>query len=240
MSTRDQVESGVLVYTCNCGWLDTGHSDSRSRRPHVGAQSLWNQILNETGKNSLLTQENGFKVTYRQEMTKWGVSPGETRDYFVVHGMNRAQKETVALAIFQEVSVAFEAMQGTFPYSLSAGSADSSFSEEDLVSDLIGFYLAVRSGINQRVLCNAVTKDQSLQVWDTYGSVGSHKNETWTPMFHPCDGCRGRPRFPATFQAITPDPKGNYFRDWRMGTTVLGFHVGSNVDEYPGTNVILI
>jgi hypothetical protein len=62
VSTREEVESGILVYTCNCGWLDTGHADSRSRRPHVGAESLWQQVTNESGIASRRKGANGFKV----------------------------------------------------------------------------------------------------------------------------------------------------------------------------------
>ena len=115
--------------------------------------------------------------------------------------------------------------EGSFPWSwVSSRSRDSSFSEEDLVSDLIGFYVAVRPGIDVLALCNPVSKDASLKVWDTYGSVGSNKNHTFTPRFHPCDECRGPTRFPAAFQQIVPAPKGPLFRDWTWAPapTALG------------------
>lgn len=215
MSTRKDVESGLLVYTCNCGWFDTGHADSKSRRPHVGAESLWRQITTESGVSSKKKSESGFKVTYTQDMRKWGVTAAETRSYFVKSGLTTAQKESVALAIFMEVSVGFESLQGSFPWSwLSSRSKDSSFSEEDLVSDLIGFYVAVRPWIKPLDLCKPVSKDASLKVWDTYGSVGSNKNHTFSPVFHPCDECKGASKFPAAFQQIVPAIKGSLFRDW--------------------------
>ena len=34
----------VRAYSCNCGWVDLGHADSASRRPHVGAQNLWGEV----------------------------------------------------------------------------------------------------------------------------------------------------------------------------------------------------
>jgi hypothetical protein len=216
VSTREEVESGILVYTCNCGWLDRGHADSRSRRPHVGAESLWLQITRESGRRSTRTDARGFQVIYTQDMSKWGITAAETRSYFVQSGLSVAQKESAALAIFMEVSVGFETLQGSFPWSLSSHSNDSSFSEEDLVSDLIGFYVAVRPGINAVELCGAVSTAASLVVWDTYGSVGSNKNHTFSPRFHPCDECRGAGRFPAAFQQITPATKGTTFRDWTV------------------------
>jgi hypothetical protein len=218
VSTREDVESGVLVYTCNCGWFDTGHADSRSRRPNVGAESLWRQIVVETGLASQKTGESGFKVTYAQDMRKWGVTAAASGDYFVKRSLDTRQKEAVALSIFMEVSYRFEAMQGSFPWSwLSSRSKDSSFSEEDLVSDLIGFYAAVRPGIKSLELCRPVSTDASLEVWDTYGSVGSNKNYTFRPVLHPCDECKGANRFPPTFEQIQPAQKGTLFRDWTLG-----------------------
>jgi hypothetical protein len=233
VSTRDEVESGILVYTCNCGWLDTGHANPTSYRPNVGADSLWKQITAEGGQRSQKTGENGFKVTYTQEMSKWRVTAAETRSYFVKRGLNVAQKEQVALAIFMEVSVGFETLQGSFPWSwVSSRSRDSSFSEEDLVSDLIGFYVAVRPGLKPKDLCKTVSKEASLAVWDTYGSVGSNKNHTFSPAYHPCDECKGSARFPPAFQQIVPAPKGPLFRDWTVaGRTTFGSDPAGIADE---------
>jgi hypothetical protein len=231
VSTREEVESGVLVYTCNCGWLDRGHADSTSRRPNVGAQSLWSQITTESGTASGMTGQSGFKVTYTQDMKKWGVTADFTGSYFVKRGLTVAQKESVALAIFMEVSVGFETTQGSFPWSwVSSNSKDSSFSEEDLVSDLIGFYVAVRPGTDPLALCNPVSKAASLAVWDTYGSVGSNKNHTFSPVFHPCDECKGAGRFPAAFQQIVPATKGTLFRDWSLGPPAA-FALSGDFDE---------
>jgi hypothetical protein len=227
------VERGILVYTCNCGWLDTGHANPTSYRPNVGADSLWKQITAETGQRSQKTGEDGFKVTYTQDMSKWGVTAAETRSYFVKRGLSTTQKETVALAIFMEVSVGFETLQGSFPWSwVSSRSRDSSFSEEDLVSDLIGFYVAVRPGLKPKDLCKAVSKEASLAVWDTYGSVGSNKNHTFSPAYHPCDECKGAGRFPAAFQQIVPAQKGTLFRSWTVaGRTTFGSDPTGTADE---------
>jgi hypothetical protein len=222
VSTRDQVASGWVVYTCNCGWYDKGHADPTSRGPEIGAQSLREQLVNETGQSSKKTGESGFQVTFTHDLTKYGQRWDEvTRSYFVKRGLSTTQKESVALAIFMEVEVGFEEMQGRSPLvqvpHFGEQLKDSSFSEEDLVSDLIGFYKAFRPGIDPLTLCKPVSIAASLAVWDTYGPVGSHKNKTFTPMFHPCDECRGAARFPAAFQQIAPAEKGILFRDWTVG-----------------------
>ena len=68
MSTRDDVKSGLLVYTCNCGWVDKNHALKTSTRPFVGAKNLWDQVKGETGVNSKNVGEKWFKVSYRQDM----------------------------------------------------------------------------------------------------------------------------------------------------------------------------
>lgn len=40
-----------LAYTCNCGWIDAGHTAP------TNAKGLWQQILNEKEKY----QQNGIK-----------------------------------------------------------------------------------------------------------------------------------------------------------------------------------
>lgn len=228
MSTREQVESGVLVYACNCGWYDSGHADPKSRRPNVGAESLWDQVNAESGLASLKTGESGFMVTYTQDMRRFRVTVGETRSYFVKRGLSPAQKESVALTIFMEVSYAFEALQGSFPWKLVT---DSGFSEEDLVSDLIGFYRTVRPGIKPLELCRPISRDASLAVWDAYGSVGSNKNRTFKPVFHPCDECMGPKRFPPTFKQIQPASKGTLLRSWTLETVSILSGPTGDADE---------
>lgn len=214
MSGRKDVESGRLVYTCNCGWVDKGHANPSSTRQNVGAESLWKQIKDETGVVS--RQGGGFKVTYTQDMRKWGLSAGVTKTYYVKKGLSTEQKESVALAIFMEVSHGFESLQASFPYSVTT---DSGYSEEDLVSNLIGFYLVVRPGVRYLDLCQEVSKKASLKVWDKFGAVGSNKNTNFSPVFHECDECKGaRMQFPSSLEVIRPAQRGALYRDWRLVT----------------------
>ena len=223
MTTRNDVKTGRLVYTCNCGWVDMGHASSISPRPNVGAVSLWKQIQGATGNKATREALPGFKVTYTQDMhgkiplLGIGVSASETKSYFVSSTLSLCQKESVALAIFMEVSMGFEALQGRFPWSLKTG--DSSFSGEDLVSNLIGFYLAVRPKLGSlqhfvEKLCGKVSVRAALAVWDAYGSVGKNKNHTFKPEFFQCKECTGAPKFPAALEQIQPAQKGQWFWDW--------------------------
>jgi hypothetical protein len=187
-----------------------------STRPFVGAQSLWDQILAETGEKVSWTGIKGFRVTYRQDMRKrlgvW-LSAGVERSYVVASGLSRPTKESVAVAILMDVSRAFETLQGSFPYRMSSNCADSSFSQEDLVSNLISLHTLLRPHLNFDRLCQPVSVKGSLEVWDRFGPVGATKNYRFTPMLHPCTECRASSILPE-LGYIQPAPKGAAFVDF--------------------------
>lgn len=205
---RKAVEAGKIVYTCNCGWIDTTHATDTTKRPYVGAKNLWKQVKDETGQKSF--DGNGYLVLYAQDAALFGLKIGAFGPYFVKYGLTVEQKKSVALAIFQEISRQFESMQGLAFWS------DSSFSQEDLVSNIIGFYSAVQGVPFERymALCKQVTVKASLEVFDTSGSPGSMKNKTFEPIFHECTECAAKGPFPSEFKAIQPATKGQLFRDW--------------------------
>lgn len=196
-SSVEQVKGG-LDYTCNCGWVDTGHANPKSYSFGIGAQSLWDQMISQNGKSS--KGEDGFKVTYRQSMSGGGLTAGVGGDFFVARYLSRRDQESVALGIFLYVSYKFEELQGTFPYSLATGA--SSFSIEDIISNVLGFYQVVR-GTNWRNECSVVSKKAALQVFDTYkNQINSTKVGTVSPVFFDCVECKGRPALPNVFRSI--------------------------------------
>ncbi|HVK18735.1 MAG TPA: hypothetical protein VM533_17520 [Fimbriiglobus sp.] len=245
MGSRDKIRDGRtiqstadkgLIYTCRCGWIDIGHANPASKYPNQGAVNLWANVNDETGERS----RNGawHKVTHKIMMGMrkkipgfgWEVDGtfGPTRHYAVRVGLSTAEKEEVALAIFMDVSIAAEELQGTFwPVS------DSSFSGEDLLSNLIGFYDAVRRpDFNKLFLyqsCLPVSKAAALMVWDTHGSIGTHKvREFNRPLLFPCRDCPGGgPRFPMPglplpeLNAIKKAVYGWNYRVWKPDDPVL-------------------
>lgn len=226
-----------LIYTCNCGWIDRGHAFESTTRPFVGADQLWSNILWERGPRtifnseavhctnsglfsfscSLVDPQDAYGLVYRQDMGAslkvTTVYVGSEAAYVVRTGLTRAQKISVALAIFQEITVRFEKLQGSLPWSLRTG--PSSFSEEDLVSNLLGFYTAV-TGIDYmtEAYCRPVSPQASFDVWDATGGVTAHKNHTFEPIFHECDECKRQPKFPDALRKYVPAQKGSWFRDW--------------------------
>ena len=160
-----------------------------------------------------------FRVYYKQSMGKTSANPiikglftfdGKTLFrvsragyYLVKKRLPIKTKEEVALRIFLDVSYGFEKMQAGFPFFLSSG-----FSQEDLVSNLIGFYSAVR-GLGEahvQQLCQFTSKKASLEVWDNSikdGKIGDVKNKDYTkPNFYQCSECKSTPQFPHVLKSI--------------------------------------
>lgn len=130
--------------------------------------------------------KTGYKVTYRQDhgngSLKQRLYPSVERSYAVKHELTIHQKRSVALAIFQDVSMKFEGKQrfyGGFDFL-----TDSGFSQEDLVSNLIGFYIGLGLITQNKAMekLRPVSRDTSERLWKKNGSVGSHENHTFEPQ----------------------------------------------------------
>jgi hypothetical protein len=109
---------------------------------------------------------------------------------------------SVALAIYRLVSMAFEFGQG---WTQLVG--QSSFSEEDLPSNILGFYRAARNlsrpDVEQH--CGVQSPADSLQVFNSYSF---RSNTTFRPLSLPSGG-----RWPAIFSTITPAAPGGPLLD---------------------------
>lgn len=196
-----------------------------SNRPHTGAAALWREI-NAGGPDVVDAQNqdaNGFLLKYTQDMGRvyrgkmYGI--GKEKDFIVRHNLTITEKRQVALEVFMEVSLAFESLQDSFPDFVT----NSGFSQEDLVSNLIGFYIACGLVTQAHVLAEAkpVSKEVALSIWDSEGPVGSNKNKSFMPLFSKattkqchiaCDGLSPRP--PSFMNSIKPARKGTLFWDY--------------------------
>jgi len=222
-----------LVYTCNCGWLDLGHlSSPREPRIEIGATNLWRQINNELGER----KKNGFIIKYAQDhgggdgKAKYGIGRyfGSHESYWIKSNLTLKEKKAVALAIFKEVSVKFETVQNT----IMSPATDSGFSQEDLVSDLIGFYIAVGEISREKALelCYCTSSKTAFAMWDEYGAVGKNKNTSWRPKFNKvesiiegeekCDCSEQKNTFPKELTTIKAANKGTLFKDYDIEDSI--------------------
>ena len=164
-----------LIYTKRCGWVDLGHANPE------GAGLLLQKINQEIDVGG--ADENHFRINYKQMMGRKNLfKVGVMKTYDIRAGLNDEQKKSIALSIFLDVSYAFEKMQSNW---LFRHATNSGYSAEDLVSNLVGFYRAVYP--NKRIisLCQPVSKSIALEIWDTFGEVGSNKNYSTVPYLYP-------------------------------------------------------
>lgn len=214
MTSRADIETGRLRYSCNCGWVDWGHAMPG------GARRLWNQIQTESGSmvdmfrgtELRLNGHPAFFVWYLQSMGVSGMNVASAGRQFIVRkSLGSLRRKAVTLAIFQRVSTAFETMQGQLPWSVVSGA--SSFSVEDLISNMIGFYRAVEGHSEAQVKrwCGEVGRDASLAVYDAHlqGGIGAHKSRSFTsPRYYPCEECDEPGQFPSQLATISPATEG--------------------------------
>ncbi len=222
----EAIKNGRIIYTCNSGWIDKTHAftDTKRTETYIGVKNLWKQIVSEKGMKSNSPNEKGFLVTYGQDATVIQNVPlidkpfrvGTTNRYFVKYGLSKEQKEQVALAIFQEVSMAFESFQAA---GVIIGKGASSFEPADLTSNLMNFYRIIRPELDQEKimkLSKPLTIKQSIEVYKKYPGTFTDKkfkNKQFTPKFFDNPYCNEK-TFPKELQSIVPAKKGDFFRDW--------------------------
>jgi len=206
-----------LIYTNQCGWIDLGHANPEGKG-FAGALSLWRQIRSQTSCKERVHEKAPARIIFSQSMqNRFGAKAGVTRRYEVQrHLSSEYEQKSIALAIFIDVSTAFEGLQANWFF---RHVTDSGYSSEDLVSNLIGFYRAVNPGIDYIQGCDPVSKEQALAIWDTYGEVGRNKNHEFMPVFYPhpqlqC-GIPRKGRLPLWLDTIKPARMGEKFKELR-------------------------
>ena len=204
---RDQVASGDVLYTCNCGFVDMGHATP------TGPAELWRKVRDEIheadhrlNNNHTIEGHAAFVIGYYQgQGVKWfKVLAGH--HYLIRRSLPEQRKKQVALAIFMEVSKTFEQMQADSWFERPRMSG---FSIEDLMSNLIGFHVAVNGLKKDDAVraCGPVSVAASLAIFDKHikGREAELKvHEFLQPQYFPCNDCRGQPRLPQVLSSLQP------------------------------------
>ena len=175
-------------YSCNCGWIDWGHAisgmlrgDSLARRilSRLTSEVDWNQYPNWTG-------ERGIRVTSFDPIR--GTIPIPTLDRIAIIPETHLDLYSTYIggSIFIAQSEDYEGLQSKYERIqefFGRTGSDSDFSEEDLPSNWIGFYIASRihradSGAAEAVykrallriaeLCDVRSEEESEEVYDEY------------------------------------------------------------------------
>jgi hypothetical protein len=220
--TKGEINEGRHVYSCNCGWLDLVHANPKISRDML---KLLNARPN-IPSNRWIREDVLLVSLFRGTTGPLGVRP----DVVIKTALSDQTKKEVALGIFMERAEHIESLQWfAFWHS-------TSFSEEDLVSDLIGFYMndlgitdSARSNDNSfRWLAKTCgfpedrekAKEWSLDVFESYPAFEQVKQ--WGSPRLLCqydDACKEKRAWPAVFTTIAPKkPSANgnwwYYRGW--------------------------
>lgn len=222
----DEVQKGFIEYWSNLGWVDWGHANPAEARRLIDAV------------NKAADEPDGRPVPWVPIQTDTWISahmgsspyPFTGYDYYyrVKHGLDAQQRKEVALAIWMDLAQRFEKNQGDFLH-VHIAQTNSSFSQEDLPSDVIGFYMAINGWKDRDAVKDENGLGKSMGVFllpedgakflQHMGDLGDdkNKNKTFTPCDHNMEiaDYLNDPQFktplkyPEKLKTIKPAPRGD-------------------------------
>ncbi len=232
--TLQGIENGEFVYSCHCGWLDFHHAN-----PDLGNELI--KMLNTHPKPPRNINIREDALLYQI----WIDLPGP----FLI-GLNRVVKTKLSDEIVKEVALGMYMEREEIRERLQwfAFGKQTYYSEEDLASDLVGFYMAVNKKRDVR-------EKGSDETWGWLAGIcGFHKDreeaKNWSravylsyPKFEKikewetprlvCTSdienyCTSTRKWPSEFKTITPQrpsPAGNWW--WYRGLDIDGIFLTS-------------
>jgi outer membrane protein OmpA-like peptidoglycan-associated protein len=213
-AVRSQI--GVATFASSSQYLATNTTEEGRRRNRGVAIKL----LSPLPTANISAQQTSKVKKQLPAWARWAI-PGVSRaigtgivvnsatvSATILQPLTPDEELRVALAIFMAVSTAFEETQSATQFV-----AASSFSEEDLPSNLIGFYRAANNLTRQDV-------ERIADVWDGTRSAAQFRGYSFAETRYtfkqvrlPIGGV-----WPAQFDSIQPEPPG---RLWRLGQMTL-------------------
>jgi RHS repeat-associated protein len=246
--TLSDIDNGLAEFTCNCGWIDWKHvrkSDELAYGLVDDLKFIANNFYPDPGLNDNWAIYTGIPL---------GLGPVEFdlfSEYAVVpHGemlLQDSGRVALAVSVFMDANEGFENKQGSLPWAIVPWLRNSYYSEEDLPSDIIGFYVGLHRYTTPtsydalikevRDRCGAVGRDDSHDVFVETYSNGNKAITGWNRWYPRCaelvgsNAClceNGSRTWPSEFKALTslrvpPSPDGSWW--WYTGGTDDGFLV---------------
>lgn len=214
-------ESGInesparYSYSTNCAWIDWSHASPGMTRDLIDAVQNASDRMAASGST---VPERVFSPRMESRGGPVFLS-GVTPIVHIKKVLTADEVLQVALRIFMLQSLGFEALQA---WTDSLGS--SSYSEEDLSSNLIAFYMAARSFGRPDV-------ETFCDVWDSARSLTKFEGYTFNKRisFHPGSLLPPGGSFPAELSTVRPAVTGGPLMDSptaRFETTFSSFNRG--------------
>lgn len=217
MIKMDHVRAGSHQYSCRCGWIDNDHASMGDSDDDIRLDVVenWKQFPGGPGAHRSPGLQ-GFVLSYRQPV---GIMSHLAKVTFPMQWFIRDQHAAreayrgVALRLYQVANDHLETLQGgpSEPF------RHSSFSYEDLSSNLIAWYRGVLGFSRGRVqeICEVVSQAEALALATAINIDGIlDKNRVWgkTLLFSDrCEECKrrgsagsGLSDMPAEFMTVKP------------------------------------
>lgn len=219
MITLKHVQSGSHQYSCRCGWIDKDHASMDDAGPEddirLDVIANWKQF--PTQPNARRSPDGtGWLINYKQPvgiMSNVAAFTFPTGWYIKDLPRGAEAYRAVALRLYQLANDHLEQLQG----GPSEPIRHSSFSYEDLSSNMIAWYRGVLGYTRARVndICQTISKEQSVELARAIGIDNIlDKNREWgkTLLFSDkCEECTrrgstgsGMVDMPAEFGVVTP------------------------------------
>jgi hypothetical protein len=183
-----QLVAGRLGYFYNAGWVDFDHTDPTFAKEILKLiEKEENRMLSLNSPREYGPRPGTFIIQIRAPAYGWKerlLYPCGTYRIDVGVGKDPKRREAVALAIFMHYSRLYEEWQGEFPLNLLT---NSSFSQEDLVSNLLSFYRALNDWDEaqfKKILGEKLPDDEALRLLRSFGGdlgLSMNKNYYFIP-----------------------------------------------------------
>ena len=162
--TRSGVSDGRYSFSNNCGWIDWSHAQPHLASPLIDRVRAASDALRTAGTNPPAETGDMTTPTMTSTVPHVGlVLSSASLSVRLLRPLSDTEILEVALSLFKKLSVVFETQQ---QWTDLIGS--SSFSQEDLPSNLIGFYMAAH-GLSQSdigTMCEEASVDEALTEFD--------------------------------------------------------------------------
>jgi hypothetical protein len=176
--TRSGSKDGRYNFSSNCGWIDWSHADAGLANELIKRVQKASDDLRAAGTNATAATGDLTSPTMTSQVPKTSVILSSAAvNVRLLQPLSASEVISVALSIFKTLSISFEAQQ---LWTDLVG--ESSFAQEDLPSDLISFYMAVKgySPDDIKKYCGAVGPDESVAEYDRNHDF--KKNKLFSPI----------------------------------------------------------
>ncbi len=198
--------AGRYTFSANCGWIDWSHADPSLSTQLIQRIRLASDALRAAGTAATPTTGQLSSPTMTSTAAGIVLSSANLR-VRLLRPLSGNEVNEVALSIFKTISIAFETQQIWTDLL-----GQSSFAQEDLPSNLIAFYMAVRGFSRQDVTSFCGGLDVSGSVAEFQRNHDFVRNFSFTPI-----GATGP--WPTELSTINDSAAAALYETQRISTT---------------------